>query len=160
MHVNVAVAFWCLAQHFSIVKGKRIISVYLQRFHVKPPFAVSSLLFNNPTSLTIGDRYWLQCAWTFKRLSTKTSQHLCAHAYTQATRYNRHTDAQSHDQHLDVPQKLVRPLILRIKGEKMHYTFFSSLQLLIIVQSEPLPKNRLFLMRWSFLHNLIIFIQV
>lgn len=42
------------------------------------------------------------------------------------------------------------------RGDNALY-MFSSLQLLIIVQSEPLPKNRSFLMRQSLLHDPIVF---
>lgn len=45
------------------------------------------------------------------------------------------------------------------RGDNALY-IFSSLQLLIILQSEPLPKNRSLLMRQSLLHDSIVFIQV
>lgn len=163
MHVNVALAFWCLYRaHYRGSKRNLRTFQYQKKQKLCLDEWCPVCCFTRWDLSQEETRPFLLCAQMYKRSHTNTLKHLHACTYTQTLARHTQTNTQMHKSmtntwmsHRNWPSSHPRDK----RGDNALY-IFSSLQLLIIVQSEPLPKNRSFLMRRSLLHNLVVFIQV
>lgn len=120
-------------------------------------------MFLKVRSLTRRDQTLLSlCTQMYKRFYTNTLKHLHAWTYTQTLVRHAQTNTEMHRSMTktwmsDRTWPSSHPQDKR--GDNALYIFFS-LQWLIMVQSEPVPENRSFLMRRSLLHNLFPIIHL